>query len=228
MPPTLLRSAVLLATAVAVLAPCPSAGGTAQLLADVNPGVLDSCIEETRVVGERIFFKVSSWGTSLWASDGTADGTLRLTPDPLGGQVAGPFAIDAETLVFVHTPRDGETLDLWRTDGTAAGTRRLAPLRPWRGDPDDWEESVRVEETVILTGSLLLAVCKDWPVACTLWASDGTAAGSLRLRDFAVGTNDDGDYELAFAARDGMLWFSADDEVWRTDGTPAGTVRADG
>jgi hypothetical protein len=69
--------------AVMPSAPYPSAGGTAQLLADVNPSIIDSCIEEMRVVDERLVFKVSSSGTSLWASDGTTDGTLRLTPDPL-------------------------------------------------------------------------------------------------------------------------------------------------
>ncbi len=225
----MLRCSVLLAMAVAVLAPYPSAGETAQLLADVNPSIVDSCMEEMRVVGRRLLFKVSSWGTSLWASDGTTDGTLRLTPDPLGGQLSGPFAIDEETLVFVYTARDGETLDLWRTDGTAAGTRRLGSLLPWYGDPDEWEDGVTVEETVILNGSLLLAACTKWPVACTLWATDGTAAGTLRLKDFVVGVDDDDSYlELAFSARDGMLWFSADGEVWQTDGTPAGTVRADG
>jgi ELWxxDGT repeat protein len=62
-----------------------------------------------------------------------------------------------------------------------------------------------------------------------LWRSDGTAAGTVLVKDIAAGaTRQSAPQQFTVAA--GLLYFTADDpgasgrELWRTDGTAAGTV----
>jgi ELWxxDGT repeat protein len=72
-----------------------------------------------------------------------------------------------------------------------------------------------------------------------LWSTDGTTGRTLRLADINpgaagsnpanTGSNFDPDHTPAFAVLNGIAYFSADDsvhgrELWRSDGTAAGTV----
>ena len=62
-----------------------------------------------------------------------------------------------------------------------------------------------------------------------LWKSDGTAAGTKLVKDINPGTGSSFHYRFAeFVAYQGALYFQANDgvngfELWRTDGTEAGT-----
>src|SRR5262249_54185657 len=65
-----------------------------------------------------------------------------------------------------------------------------------------------------------------------LWKSDGTAAGTVMVKDIipgGAGSNPGGAYGYIFTNVNGTLYFSADDgahgqELWKSDGTAAGTV----
>jgi ELWxxDGT repeat protein len=61
-----------------------------------------------------------------------------------------------------------------------------------------------------------------------LWKSDGTAAGTVRIKDIMPGKNGSSPQMLTPAGN--LLYFVADDgtsgrELWKSDGTEAGTVR---
>src|SRR4029078_6184842 len=61
-----------------------------------------------------------------------------------------------------------------------------------------------------------------------LWRSDGTAAGTIMLRDIIEGTT--GSIPLNFTASHNKLYFTVeptlgDRRLWVSDGTPAGTVQ---
>ncbi|MCA1683788.1 MAG: tandem-95 repeat protein, partial [Actinobacteria bacterium] len=61
-----------------------------------------------------------------------------------------------------------------------------------------------------------------------LWKSDGTALGTVQVKDINPGTGSS--YPANFAAVASTVYFSADDgttgtELWTSDGTDAGTVR---
>ena len=63
-----------------------------------------------------------------------------------------------------------------------------------------------------------------------LWKSDGTEAGTVMVKDINPGSEDGIDqYDSQLIDVDGTLFFTADDgihgyELWKSDGTEAGTV----
>src|SRR5207247_5008175 len=62
-----------------------------------------------------------------------------------------------------------------------------------------------------------------------LWKSDGTAAGTVMVKEIRLGPTDSIWYDVAFTNVNGTLFFVASDEahgaeLWKSDGTEAGTV----
>ena len=76
-------------------------------------------------------------------------------------------------------------------------------------------------------GTLFFRAC-DAAGGRELWKSDGTAAGTVRVKDIWPGSY--GSYPYCLANMNGTLFFAANDglsghELWRSDGTAAGTLR---
>ena len=123
------------------------------------------------------------------------------------------------------TADDGESgAELWRTDGTVAGTFQVADACP--GDCSSQPVVVaRTERSVFFQ-----AFGRGFgPV--DLWVTDGSPAGTLRLGGPFL-LPDSGRRSL-WSARRGVLYFAANDlgglgqglELWRSDGTAAGTFQ---
>lgn len=80
--------------------------------------------------------------------------------------------------------------------------------------------------TVAFGGSVIF-IAADPLTGSELWISNGTDAGTTRLKDIYPGGS--GSYPNGLTNIGGTVYFSADDgangsELWKTDGTPAGTV----
>lgn len=114
--------------------------------------------------------------------------------------------------------------ELWRTDGTAAGTQLVADICPGRC-------SSHPRNITAGAGRLFFSVELEL-LGREPWSSDGTAAGTHALGDLCPGscwsvyaTPDQRPVTLGnvtlFVAGD----LVAGRELWRTDGTPAGTRR---
>ena len=169
-------------------------------------------------------------GVTLLAGVGAGGGAARaqtayLVTDlsPGEGGVAGSNPVElmpaGNHLFFIAQPSEDiqrpGVAELWVTDGTAAGTQRL-PL-PCFG---------------ILCGPSLVASLGDllfYIDDAQLWRSDGTRAGTFPLTD-AVG-GDYPNYTSPFAVLGGVLYFityqqsspEPSEQLWRSDGTVAGT-----
>jgi ELWxxDGT repeat protein len=178
-----------------------------QLLRDIAAQPLGSDPWSFRTLGKRTLFLADDGvhGNELWVTDGTTGATTLLldtVPGPVGGGYT-PFGTWHGKLWFtVHGS------DLWSTDGTPAGTALLLDLAP--GLPNImWFAGL--DDRAVIGGELRLFV------------TDGTAAGTGPLPFLSEG-------QMLWATRFGdFIYFRAVDaahgtELWRTDGTAAGTA----
>jgi ELWxxDGT repeat protein len=152
----------------------------------------------------------------FWRTDGTAAGTREI-PLPADFRYnRGDVAQLGSALYFGGSSREGG--HLWRSDGTPGGTRPLAPNL--LGSPGSF---------TVHAGALyvLAHTAGTGSVQNGLFRSDGTDAGTVLLATVPRSTT--GEPDLAFFTSVGnLLFFVLDDEqrgreLWRTDGTPAGT-----
>src|SRR5262245_56435491 len=193
-------------------------------------------------------------GIELWKSDGTEAGTLpvkdirpgssgsfpclrfhedntfftacdNLHADDEDSQSTEPFSFLLGvngTLFFAAD--DGVTgVELWKSDGTEAGTLPVKDISPGGGSPFDPAEGL---SQVGVNGTLFFAA-DDGVTGRELWKSDGTQAGTLRVKDIADPYSSS---PSSFVDVNGTLFFAAADgvrgrELWKSDGTEAGTVR---
>ena len=150
---------------------------------------------------------------------------------------------------------DERDCELWKSDGTDAGTVRVKDIgSPGAssnlGNLDEWmgrslfrhAERRALEERRHLRRDILGPgiASSEYPdvhrrdpllraddgVGCELWKSDGTAAGTVLVKDIDPGA---GTRSRTACNVGGTLFFAADDatsgrELWKSDGTPAGTV----
>lgn len=159
-----------------------------ELVVDVEPGRASSYPEKLTYVNGAVYF-ATYYG--LWRSDGTSCGTrlVRETrPDEL-------FTV-GDTLFF--TDVEG----LWKTDGTPGGTERIR---------DAWGTQL-----ANMGGTLFYA---GWVpgLGLELVKSDGTAAGTVVVKDIYPGTSSSQPWGLTAVGN--VLYFYADDglhgaELW--------------
>ena len=182
--------------------------------------------------GPRAFFAATDGGgAQLWTTDGTPAGTRRvkvINPSPFATGFY-PRSITAGLgpaagLVYFAADDGVHGFEVWRSDGTADGTYMIADEQPA-------ELSGEPELTAMPDGSLLF-VADDGVHGRELWRTDGTAAGTAMLKDIrpeVPGEPATGSMPEGLSRAGQFVYFRADDgvhgaELWRTDGTAAGTV----
>jgi ELWxxDGT repeat protein len=202
------------------------------LVRDIDTGSVPVVFSEMVAADDAVFFTLNAdgWGSTLWRSDGTADGTRQLLPDPYRSRVSTLQVVHG-LLFFSYIDARGD-LDAWRSDGTSAGTFRLATVFG-DGLAFDDDEAHAVHGFVEADGGVFFAACERFR-NCTLWATDGTQTGTRPLVEFNPNVDrDDDDWDApVFDVADGTLRFVVGDSrggyaLWRSDGTPEGTVPTD-
>lgn len=198
--------------------------GSTSLLADINPGVASSDPQGLFSMGGFVLFQADdgTTGRELWRTDGTPAGTLRvldIDPGPGHGDPLPPGsgAVILNGIAYFSANDSAHGVEIWRSDGTLAGTSRLTELTPGAGPAN-------IEMMGEVAGRALFRMQNS--AEGHLWATDGTGGGTTMLRNDLEVT--DGEDRTTFQ---GILYFPGRDlsgriEVWRSDGTAAGTVRA--
>jgi ELWxxDGT repeat protein len=106
---------------------------------------------------------VGAAGGGLWVSDGTPEGTKKISSQATSPEFLSWWAVFQDRLFFAS-----DHDELWVTDGTAAGTR------PFQGP----EGRMDAPRGFAVLGDRLLFIARD-----SLYQTDGTASGTLRIRE---------------------------------------------
>ena len=205
-----------------------------QLVKDINP-TGDSYPFQLVKSGNAIFFmaQTANYGIELWKSDGTESGTVLvadLVPGSQQGYISGSTLTAFNGgVVFRRLDFGGTTgSELWKSDGTAAGTVIVKDINPAAGNA--------VPESLSVMGNYVYFNANDGTLGTELWRSDGTAAGTELVKDIWEGSNAGGTPidESGIVSNGVHAYFFAEapnesggnsTEIWRTDGTAAGTVQ---
>ncbi len=234
----LLAAGVLVSVSVVSTAHAVSA----TLVKDIAPGAESSFAENFVTYNGAAYFRATDGvnGFELWRTDGTTAGTQMVT-DLNAGSVNGfpsnltPVNGKLYFTAVNTSPTTGQ--QVYTTDGTAAGTQLVADLAPgtpaggFFGPPGPGSFTALDANTVIFTAT-------NPATGQELYRTNGTTAGTSLIKDIHPGPIDS--IPTALTTLNGVTYFAADDsvtedpdtgfatfdrELWRTDGTAAGTYR---
>jgi len=170
---------------------------------------------EFTAVGDKLFFATDN---QLWVSDGTDVGTEVIRTFG-GNRYIGELEAVGDRL-FVAVLQNN-TDQLWESDGSPEGTRLVEKV-------DHVEQATGIW-TMTAVGDRLYFLRETefgFDCGCTfpsdLWTSDGTSAGTHRVKDLRTGHDDVGN----LVGSSGTLLFQEGfNNLWRTDGTKSGTTK---
>ncbi len=195
--------------------------GTAEgtfLVEDLDPGTGSSSPRRLIRAGDALYFVAQVGSTQhLWRSTGSP-GATSVFSAPLHAFLFS-FTAAGPELFFLVDDGDGEAT-LWWTKNAHA-----SPLRFFPGHyPHDL---VAVGKRIFFSAGAGDEGLEGEPDGEELWTSDGTAVGTVRVKDIRPGAQGSSPSGLTVAR--GRIYFSADDgyrgrELWVSDGTAKGTA----
>ncbi len=195
------------------------------LVKDIFPGNFGSYPDALTFANGKLLFKAFDLneGDELWASDGTGTGTSLVKDINLNGAGSnagywfkGIISTGKEVLFNAFTPALGG--ELYKSDGTNAGTVLLNDI----ATGPDWS----FPNSFIFKNNASYFVGDD-AVGTALYKSNGTTAGLQRITayvdrpNYFVLNHNVTDKGLALYTLVNRFTYAA--ELWRSDGTQAGT-----
>ena len=192
----------------------------AQLVADIAPGPDTSQATPGAAVAETVYFTANlNSREELWKSDGTAAGTVLVAALPAAPSDVLTDWASANGRVFFIVP-NGATQTLWSSDGSEVGTRPLHEI--------NWPATEAVmppsdPDHVVAAGDRVYFLHRPDAATLELWRSDGTPAGTARVKAFA---HSGATTDFSGVDVNGIFYFKLG-ELWKTDGTDAGTTMID-
>lgn len=211
---------------------------------DYQPG---NKVSHARLGGKVVFAgnDGSGGGTEPWITDGTAAGTKLLAD--INSPAEGTFWNDPPgaftavgSLVYFSADDGVHGTELWRTDGTTAGTTMVKDIATGTYNSFDGPrpDSSWPSGIVPFAGGILFSA-DDGVNGAELWKSDGTASGTVLVKDLVPGSTKNpsfpswgkprypnSGYPNSITPFKDSFYFLANrgDQLWKTDGTTAGTV----
>ncbi|MBL7938591.1 MAG: hypothetical protein JNL43_04450 [Flavobacteriales bacterium] len=216
------------------------------ILRDIHP-TGESAPESFVTYNDKIYFTADNGtnGRELWVTDGTSAGTTLVKDIWPGTNTSGISAFVLMNSKLYFTADDGvKGRELWVTDGTTAGTVMVRDINIRNGQTLALIGSPNSESSnptgLHVWKNKLYFSASNGTGGQELWSSDGTSAGTVLIKDINPngGSNPKNfsgyirqgqdpvtnqivnQQYLSFAANDG----TTGEELWRTDGTAAGTV----
>jgi len=193
------------------------------ILKDINIGtgssLKSSLKRSSAILNNRLYFiaKDGDAEAEIWTTDGTTDGTIKLTSF-LNGRETNLTTVGA--FVFFTIKNDDDTLEVWKTDGTTMGTIFIDRLPAW----SKTSFQGKCNNTFIFTfqpyGTNLSRV----------WRSDGTSTGTFPITEEVDGNGSGlayGDGSAVgglgiltqYIEHNNKLYFVTRNSLFETDGT---------
>ena len=202
-----------------------TAAGT-RMVSDIVPGSGGSNPLALTAFGDRLLFQANDGvhGTELWVSDGTAAGTRLLKDIDAGAASSNPGSFTQVGDDVYFSARDAEHgAALWKTDGTTAGTMMVKDFLPGNQDPPVMA-IIQPSHLTAAEDRLYLTAWDGTGGFTQLWVTDGTEAGTTKLRDDLTDLPQFG-IDLHMGAVGTQLYFNNVVDLWTSDGTVEGTRR---
>jgi ELWxxDGT repeat protein len=199
------------------------------MVRDVLPGGFGSFPRGFIVLGSSVYFAASTTpnGTqTLWTTDGTAAGTRQINAlHPAGVTIPSdtPFipgvasslpaftAIDGSLYFAGFNPLNG--VEPWKSDGTDSGTAMIANLTSDPVPSSSPRNLVAAGDWVYFQAWDGIGQITQEGLPWSLWRSDGTPEGTLKISDSS---------KVPYATIGRTLLFTKDG-IWSSDGTQEGT-----
>jgi ELWxxDGT repeat protein len=173
--------------------------------------------------GKPLMFDMSG---NLWTTDGTPAGTKIFTTKVKMALAETERSGEATILgskFYFAGQATGTGVELWCTDGTDAGTYLVKEITTGPA-------STELGDFFVVNNRVCFGA-NDGMHGYELWITDGTSGGTKLLKDLtgdANGSKLDGASFASAAILNSNAYFFADDslhgyELWKTDGTTAGT-----
>jgi ELWxxDGT repeat protein len=196
-------------------------GTTTSLVTDIRTGAASSSPESLTVFGSVIVFSADDGtnGKELWTSNGTTTTLLKDIEPAAGSSSPAKFCVNGTNLYFTAATATSGT-EPWISDGTTAGTHLLSDMVPGAGGSTVTDFRVLGANT--LMAALAGAVGHEWYVTN---GTTVTLVKNINPNPWYSGLSGQIGYEFG-----GYVYFGANDatgsgtELWRTDGTLAGTT----
>jgi trimeric autotransporter adhesin len=194
------------------------------LVKDIYTGSIPSNPSGLCNVNGTLFFAAGDGflGIELWKSDGTEAGTVRVKDINPGAVSSAPINFFAAgSTVFFSADNGINGFELWKSDGTEAGTVLVKDINP--GTADSGAGGFVVNGDLFFT-AITAAHGRE------LWRTDGTALNTIMVKDINPGTP--GAEPTDLIVFNGQVFFAAnvttngviDRELWRSNGSNAGTI----
>lgn len=179
---------------------------------------------EMVTIGNIAYFPYADqyYGTELYKSDGTVNGTRIVSDTYAGSYGSFPYSLFNYNgaLYFGAADEDGVTY-LWKTNGTFVGTKKVAQVRVSKPQSDGNSNNV-----YCISKGLLYFSTADYSESA-LWVTNGTSTGTKIVR--TINANIYSNRISNLTDVNGTLYFSADDgiygnELWASNGSFLGTI----
>ena len=193
------------------------------IVKDTGPSGLGAAPRLLTPVGTTLFYvgndEVSPTQADFWKSDGTAQGTVTVHSSPDYALPNGNRIVKGSAVYFLN----GSTV--FQKFDPAVGIISIK-------DFTTFNVSSPVN-SLGLVGNVFYMAVDNGTTGSELWRSDGTQQGTVLVKDINTNTNINlgniSSFPNGFTDVNGVVCFAATDlaggtELWRTDGTAAGTV----